>query len=50
MNARVFFKGLMEQIAVFIVSPGLNVHHLNLLPPLLEFLHFPPVFRLIWVT
>ena len=49
-----FLKGLMEKIVVCIVSAGLeditDVHHSNLLPPFLEFLHFPPVLRLIWVT
>lgn len=50
----IFFKGLMEKNAVRIVSAGLeditDVHHHNLLPPFLEILHFPLVFRLIWVT
>ena len=50
----IFFLGLVEKIAVYIVSAGLeditDVHHHNLLPPFLEFLHFPLVFRLIWVT
>ena len=42
-----FLKGLMEKIAVCIVSAGFedisDVHPSNLLPPFLEFLHFPLV-------